>query len=397
MNPFDLYSVPRITFGRGKVAELGAIVASLGQSALVVHNGGEVGGGGAVDKAADSLRKANIRVTFHRQRGEPTVKGVDAALAAARQNDCDVLVGLGGGSAIDCAQATAGLLTNGGAALDYMEVIGHGRKITRPAAPWVAVPTTAGTGAEVTRNAVIGSPEHQYKASLRSEHLMARVALVDPELGVDTPPEVTAASGMDALVQLIESYTSKGANDLTDALAWQGITVAADSLVKVFNRGDEVAAREVMAYAALLGGITLTNAGLGAVHGFAAPLGANFPAPHGVICARLVPAVAEANAAASTTAGGSADRLRERYDRIGGILEIGLGEVELRFPPVSDELPRLLRTLVELLQIPRLSTYGLREEHIPEMVALAKKSSSMKFNPVVLADDVLSNILRSAL
>lgn len=393
MNAFDFYSVPRIAFGRGKVAELGAIVASLGQSALVVHNGGEVGGGGAVDKAADSLRKANLRIAFHRQRGEPTIKDVDVALAAARQNGCDVLLGLGGGSAIDCAKATAGLLTNGGAALDYMEVIGQGRKITRPAAPWVAVPTTAGTGAEVTRNAVIGSPEHKYKASLRSEHLMARVALVDPELGVDTPPAVTAASGMDALVQLIESYTSSGATPLTDTLAFKGLAPTRTALKKAFLGPEDVDAREKMAMASLLGGITLTNAGLGAVHGFAAPVGANFPVPHGVICARLMAPVIGANVDALKAASVQHPTL-DRYARLGHLLG---GHRGMMRGGAITALLDFVTSLVRSLAIAPLSRFGLRDEHIPAMVALAKKSSSMKFNPVVLADDVLANILRSAL
>src|SRR5258706_9575984 len=176
-----------------------------------------------------------------------------------------------------------------------MEFIGKGGKIPGPAAPWIAVPTTAGTGAEVTRNAVIGSPEHKFKASIRSENLLAKVALIDPELQVGVPPEVTAASGMDALCQLIESYTSTGAGVLTDALAERGMNLAIGAILRAYRDGNDLEAREQMALAALFSGITLTNAGLGAVHGFAAPLGANFPAPHGVICARLLPAVIAAN------------------------------------------------------------------------------------------------------
>jgi len=244
------------------------------------------------------LRDASVESTLFRQRGEPQVADVEQAVAAAREAGCDVLVALGGGSAIDCGKAVAGVVANGGTPLDYMEVIGQGRPLTRPALPWVAVPTTAGTGAEVTRNAVVGEPSKKFKASLRSELLLPRVALVDPELGVGVPPAVTAASGMDALCQLIESYTSTGAQPMTDALALRGIELAARALPRVYRDGTDLDAREDMALAALLSGVTLTNAGLGAVHGFAAPLGANFPVPHGTICGLLLPNVIRANRAA---------------------------------------------------------------------------------------------------
>src|SRR5690242_13186458 len=292
MSGFELSSVGRIFFGRGQVRRLGEIARSMGSAALVVHNG-------PVPAAVEAaLSGTGMRTVLVRQHGEPKVEDVDRGLAAARENGCDLVIGVGGGSAIDAAKAVAGLLTNGGAALDYMEVIGKGQKITRPAAPWVAVPTTAGTGAEATRNAVIGSPEKRFKASIRSEHLLPRVALVDPELGVGVPPDVTARSGMDALCQCVEAYTSIGANAMTDPMALHGVALAGRSLRRAFENGQDLDAREDMALAALLSGIALTNAGLGAVHGFAAPLGANFPAPHGTVCAALLPHVIAANVAA---------------------------------------------------------------------------------------------------
>jgi alcohol dehydrogenase class IV len=396
---FDFFSVPRIVFGRGRVAELGSIARGFGDSALIVHNGGEVGGGGAIDKAADSLKAAGVRLSFYRQRGEPTTTDVDGALTAARGDQCQVIIGVGGGSAIDCAKAVAGLLTNGGAALDYMEVIGQGRKITKPAAPWIAVPTTAGTGAEVTRNAVIGSKEHKYKASLRSEHLLAKVALVDAELGVGTPPAVTAASGMDALCQCIEAYTSKGASPLSDSVAIEGIHCIVLTLRDAFRTGADVDAREHMALGALCSGIALTNAGLGAVHGFAAPIGANFAVPHGVVCARLLAPVITANVAALHDADPKHPVL-DRYGMITGAAHWAL----LKQKPTRQRLGNTVHPLITFITglvsefaIPPLSQFGLREDDIGDMVSLAKKSSSMKFNPVVLADDVLANILRSAL
>jgi alcohol dehydrogenase class IV len=272
-----------------------------------------------------------------------------------------------------------------------MEVVGKGQKITRPAAPWIAIPTTAGTGAEATRNAVIGAPEKRFKASIRSEHMLARVALVDPELGVGVPPGVTASSGMDALCQVIESYTSTGANPMTDALALQGVSLASRSLRRAYENGHDIDAREDMALAALLSGITLTNAGLGAVHGFAAPMGANYPIPHGTACAALLPHVIEANVAAMRA---SQHTGLKRYADVGRAMADD--------PGLDDEaaIARCIEFTAELLRdlsIPRLGGFGLTETGIPEMVALARKASSMRFNPVALPDDALAGILRKAM
>lgn len=393
MPPFDFFTAPRITFGRGAFARLPELVAGLGSSALVVHNAGERGDGGAIDRLADALAAAKVRTTFIRQRGEPKVEDVDAGLAAARGNDCDVVIGFGGGSAIDAAKAVAGLMTNGGAALDYMEVVGRGQKIARPAAPWVAVPTTAGTGAEVTRNAVIGYPPEHFKASIRSELLLPRVALIDPELGVAVRPEVTARSGMDALCQCIESYTSTGANPITDGLALQGIALAARSLRRACADGADLDARTDMAMAALLSGITLTNAGLGAVHGFAAPLGANFPVPHGNVCAVLLPPVIAANVAALRQQSPDHPTLA-RYADVGRALT---GRRELDDVAAVGAAVVFVMELVRDLKIPPLATFGVGEADGPGMVALAKKSSSMRYNPVALSDDVLGGILRAGI
>ena len=279
------------------------------------------------------------------------------------------------------------------AALDYMEVVGKGRKITRTAAPWIAVPTTAGTGAEVTRNAVIGSPEHHFKASIRGEQLLARIALIDPELGVSTPPAVTASSGMDALCQCIESYTSTGAQPITDALALQGARAAAQSLRRAYNDGADLQAREEMAMSALLSGIALTNAGLGAVHGFAAPLGANFPAPHGTICAALLPHVIAANVAALRARRRQHPALA-RYAAVGRALGADeAGDSEAIDAAVQEQCAELARDL----HIPPLRQFGIAEKDVPAMVALAKKASSMRFNPVELPDGVLGDVLRKAI
>jgi alcohol dehydrogenase class IV len=271
-------------------------------------------------------------------------------------------------------------------------VVGKGQKITRPALPWMAIPTTAGTGAEVTRNAVIGYPEKQFKASIRSELLLPRLALIDPELQASVPPSVTASSGMDALCQLIESYTSSGANPMTDALALRGMSLAAARLRDAYHFGEDVEAREGMAMAALLSGMTLTSAGLGAVHGFAAPLGANFPIPHGTVCAALLPHVIEANVSAARAQSPGHPALA-RYAAIGRILTHGHFEEHEAIDNAIAEIASVARDL----KIPRLGTFGLTPAEVPAMVALARKSSSMRFNPVTLSDEALAGILERAL
>ena len=392
LRPFEFFNTPRILFGRGQSARLGEVVGKLGRSCLVVYNGGEPGGGGAVDRACERLDAAGLRVHPFRQRGEPTVDDVSRGVAAARDGGCDVLVGVGGGSAVDAAKAVAGVLSNGGTVLDYMEVVGAGKPLARAAAPWVAVPTTAGTGAEVTRNAVVGDPSRKFKASLRSQLLRPRAALVDPELGVKVPPDVTASSGMDALCQLVESYTSTNVQPITDALAVRGIELAARSLRRAYVDGSDLGAREDMALAALLGGITPTNAGLGAVHGFAAPLGAHFPVPHGTVCAALLPHVMAANVAALRRQSPDHPALA-RYAGVGRAL---IGQ-SLPEELAIESAVRAAAALVQDLQVPRLGRYGVTPAHVPDMVALARKASSMRYNPVALSDEALAEVLTRAL
>jgi len=390
---FEFRTVRRIVFGRGRLEQIGPLTAEFGRAALVVSNAGDAGDGGVVDRLADLLAASGVQEVFHRQRGEPRVADVERALAAAREAECDVVIGLGGGSAIDVAKAVAGLLTNGGSPLDYMEVVGAGLKITRPAAPWIAVPTTAGTGAEVTRNAVIACPERHFKASIRGEQLLASVALVDPELGVTVGPEITARAGMDALCQLIESYTATGSQPITDALAIRGISLAGRSLLRAYTDGNDLDAREDMAMAALLSGMTLTNAGLGAAHGFASPLGANFPIPHGVVCGTLLPHVMRANVAALR--GQSVEHpTLGRYAEIGRTLT---GRADLADPQAMDAGIRWVEQAAERLAIPKLGPFGLTREGLGPMVSLAGKSSSMRYNPVKLSEADLAEVLGRAL
>lgn len=387
MNPFDFNTPSRLIFGRGVVARLPQIVQSMGERVLIIANGPTVGP--ALCKLLDNTP---VHVTLHRQQGEPTVSDVQIALDLARHHEIQLIIGAGGGSAIDTAKAVAALLTNPGSPTDYMEVVGKGQKVTRPALPWIAVPTTAGTGAEATRNAVIGLPEKKFKASIRSELLLPRLALIDPTLGLDVPPGVTAASGMDALCQLIESYTSSGATPLTDTLALDGIARAARALPRAFHHPHDLDAREDMALAAWLSGVCLTNAGLGAVHGFAAPLGANFPVPHGVVCAALLPHVIQANIRALQSAGNS--QSLERYATIGRLLA---NDQTLDTDAALEAARHCTSHLAHELHIPRLSTFALKLESIPAMVELAKKASSMRFNPAPLDDTTLAQVLTAAL
>ena len=384
---FDFYPVPRIHFGAGQFDKLPDALRPLGTRVLVVHNADAL-----LPRLNDQLK--DIAHANFRQRGEPTTDDVERAVALAKQERCDYLVALGGGSAIDCAKAVAALLTNGGVPLDYMEVVGRGMKIINPSAPWIAIPTTAGTGAEATRNAVVAlsSSPTPFKASIRSEHLLPRLILIDPQLHVAVPPAVTARSGMDALCQCIEAYTSTNANAMTDPLALQGISLCAQSLRRCYTNGQDINARQDMALAALLSGICLTNAGLGAVHGFAAPLGAHFPIPHGVICGALLPHVIRENIAAIR--GHAPNPTLRKYAAIGRLLANDPSSSEEKgLAAAFDETTKLLHDL----RVPRLSNFGISASDVPTVVPLARKASSMRYNPVILSDDALARVLSDAL
>jgi alcohol dehydrogenase class IV len=362
MTSFEFATATRIVFGAGKSKELGAIVAGFGKRALVVR-----------PPAALNSRPPGVPFEVA---SEPTMSLVREGTERAQREGCDVVVGFGGGSAMDTAKAIAALLTNGGDPLDYVEVIGKGQAMAKPGAPFVAVPTTAGTGAEVTRNAVLFSPEHKVKASMRSPHMLARVALVDPLLTLGLPPAVTASTGLDALTQVIEPFVSCKANPMTDAICREGMKRAARSLRRAVEHGDDVAAREDMSLASLCGGLALANAALGAVHGFAAPIGGMFPnAPHGAVCAALLAPVMEMNVAAAERSRGS-ETLR-RYDEVRQIVG-DVGE------------------LVRALKVPRLRAFGVTEADFPAIIEKATTASSMKGNPVVLSADELREILARA-
>jgi alcohol dehydrogenase class IV len=381
---FEFAAASRIVFGRGSAGALGSHVSSFGHRALVV-----TGSNPSRTGVLERLNGAGVEVTPFRISAEPTTTVVTEGVGLAREAHCEVVVGVGGGSVLDGAKAIAALLTNGGEPLDYLEVIGAGRKIEKASAPFVAVPTTSGTGSEVTRNAVLASPEHRVKVSLRSVSMLPRVALLDPELTLSVPPDITASTGLDALTQVLEPFVSSRANPMTDALCRDALRRAARSLRRAYDDGRDIEAREDMALVSLYGGLALANAGLGAVHGFAGPLGGMLGAPHGALCARLLPGVITANVRA----------LRERQPespvltRYAEVARILTGREDAAPEAGAEWVGRL----GEALSVPALSEQGLATADLETAVSKSRRASSMRANPIELTDEELRAVLEQAL
>lgn len=388
---FQFATSARIVFGCGELGKIDQHLTSalgpalVGRRALVVT--------GSSRKRAERLLEALLEWAFPTAvvltHGEPTILDAERAVEVGRAHDADFVIGCGGGSALDLAKVTALLLANDGAPLDYLEVIGKGKIPENPALPIIALPTTAGTGAEVTKNSVLQSEEQRVKVSLRHDSMLPRLALVDPDLTMTVPRDVTAATGLDALTQCIEPYLSSLAQPLSDGIALQGIAAGARSLRAAIENGSDRVAREGMALCSLSGGLALANAKLGAVHGIAGPFGGMFESPHGAVCARLLPLVLEENLRA----------LRERepdnpaLPRFAEVARLLTGKPNAR--PEDGIL--WLEELVSDLNIPRLSTYGMRAEHLEELLQKSEKASSMKGNPLVLRRSELSLIVERAL
>ncbi|HMP77499.1 MAG TPA: iron-containing alcohol dehydrogenase [Kiritimatiellia bacterium] len=423
---FEFATATRIVLGTGRAAELPALAAEFGTRIALVT--------GASRRFEDRVEHVCVIPIA----GEPSFDAIRAGVDAARAARADTVVAIGGGSVLDAGKAIAMLLANGGDPLDYAELIGAGKPITRPSMPFIAVPTTAGTGSEATRNAVLFSAEHQLKVSLRSAHMLPRIALVDPELALALPPAQTAASGMDALAQLIEPFLSRRANPMTDALCHDGISRAARALPRAFADGGNLAARTELSLAALYSGIALANAGLGAVHGLAGPIGGLFNAPHGAVCAALLPGVFEENFLQTLEAGKNdykdhpqtllapgglappepkfaslprsqgtyAPATQGRGGRRQGFELVATGAVKFaevarlltgRSDATPEDAVRWLRELRTQLGIPGLAAYGIREEHAADIARKAQAASSMKGNPVALSDEVLARVVVEAL
>lgn len=382
---FEFATAARIIFGPGVLNEVGPLAPTYGKQALLVS-------GGHPERAqplVDLLQLNGVTVTTFSIRDEPSVELVQQGVEKAQQAQCDLVIAIGGGSVLDAGKAIAALATNPGEVMNYLEIIGRHQPITIAPLPFIAIPTTAGTGSEVTRNAVLSSAQHKLKVSLRSPLMLAKVAIVDPQLTHTAPREVTAASGIDALTQLIEPFVTPAANPLSDALCREGIGRAARSLRRAYNDGADAEAREDMALASLMGGLALANARLGAVHGFAGPFGGMFAAPHGAVCGRLLPNVMATNVRALKSREPQNPALA-RYTEVARLLT---GSADAS----AEDGVAWVRALVGELSLPSLSRYGFSQADVAALVGRAASASSMQGNPIRLVQDEMEDILLASL
>jgi alcohol dehydrogenase class IV len=382
---FDLAVPADIRFGAGRVSEVPEALAELGANRVLVVTGRTTS---RADRIRSALTEANISSVVFGVATEPSIERVRAAVALLAESGCDAVLGFGGGSALDVAKAVAVLATSGTDPLDHLEVIGSGRPIERPGLPCVAVPTTAGTGSEVTRNSVLSGSG--VKASLRSPLMLPKVAFVDPDLLAGVPKSTIASSGMDALSQLIEPLLSKRANPFSDALARDGIRRSARSLRRGYEEAmEDPGVREDLALASLFGGLCLANSGLGAVHGLAAAAGARLSAPHGAVCAAVLAAALDVNVRAMRERAPDHSALRRTIE----VAALLTGQPDA----TPEDAIAWLEELTTALSIPGLASYGLNEPEIAEVVAAAQKASSMRGNPIELSDDEVTEIVTRSL
>ncbi|WNB77398.1 iron-containing alcohol dehydrogenase [Methylomonas koyamae] len=389
--PFYIARLPRILFGRGRLNEAPALIAGYGRKALLVTGKQSFFGTPHWQSFIDALAGHGVEWRHCTVSGEPSPQLVDDTVSRFRSENIEVVVAIGGGSVLDAAKAIAGLLPSGDSVMDYLEGVGRNQTYRGPSTPFIAVPTTAGTGSEATKNSVLSvqGPDG-FKKSFRDECLVPEYAILDPDLLATCSPALIAADGMDALTQLLESYVSAKANPFTDALAWSGMAAVKSGFFPAW-RGEEPQAgegRAAMAYAALLSGITLAQVGLGSVHGLASPLGAFFPISHGVVCGTLVAAATEVNIRAMQ-AREPANPALAKYARVGRLLS---GENGLDDQQARDALIVLLAEWSDTLQLERLGAYGIAESDFPHIVANAR-GSSMQTNPIVLTDAEIEAVL----
>ena len=383
--PFSFSTAQRIIFGQGESAQLPSLAAAYGENLFVVTGANQ----NRFRPLLASLETRSHSCVIHSCEREPSIQDLEDAVVLARACKTQCIIGLGGGAVLDLAKAIAIMCTNPGQPLDYLEVIGHGQSFQHAALPYIALPTTAGTGAEVTKNAVLYSPEHAVKISMRHDSMIPRIALIDPELTMGMPAALTATTGMDALTQLIEPFLSPMATPITDALCRQAIPLAANALPVAYQTPEDRNAREAMALASLYGGVALANAKLGSVHGIAGPLGGMCPeAPHGLICARLLHDCLHINYQARER--GDQATLEKRYGELASLLTGGESDTP------EDGL-EVIQYLQKDLEIPRLASCGLTKEHFPELIKKSRQSSSMKGNPIELTEAELEQILTNAL
>jgi alcohol dehydrogenase class IV len=390
MHPFEFSTAQQILFGQGKTQQLPEIVRHhhLRRCLVVTTKSGA-----RFQSVIDRLTQADVEVIQFSVPTEPSIQLVREGTLKAISGECDGVIAIGGGSVIDTGKAIAALMRNTEDLMEYLEVIGKGKPMQNPSAPWIAVPTTSGTGSEVTRNAVLSSPEHKVKVSLRSTAMLPVAAIVDPNLTRELPPQQTAWSGLDALTQLIEPYVSRRANSITDALCLEALPLAALALPVVFQDGEDIDARTDMSLASLFGGLALANAGLGVIHGFAGPLGGMFDAPHGAICAALLPYGMAANIARlelTRNSDPSATKILDRYRVIARHLT-GKETAEPKDGVIFVE------KLIRELEIQPLRNFGMKESDAQEVVEKAMRANSMKANPVTLASEELTEVYLRAL
>lgn len=380
----DQFYVPtEIRFGRGALTSLGALAARYGRHAMLVCGAGFARRSGLLDRALDSLQRADVRVTvFDAVRGEANLSTVDDGITMARTLGVESVIGLGGGSAVDTAKAIAGAAPLPGSIWEYH----GGRAIEAAGLPFIAVPTTAGTGAEVTKNAVLIDPRNGVKYSIRDDRWFARVALLDPETTLSMTPEVTAGTGSDALCQAIESYTSIGANAVTDALAYRAIELIGAHLATAYAQPDDLGAREAMMAGSLMAGMAMASARLGGVHGMAHPLGSHYNIPHGVVCGLLLPYTMAYNR----------DYAREKYARVA--VALGVDTAGMDEAAAADAAVDAVRTLLRTIGIPEhLSAYGVSEDQFDAIIEESLPSGSLQHNPRPLAAEDVRRILQAAL
>ena len=394
LHTFSIARLPRLELGAGVFARVPDILAGYGRRVLVVTGARSFEAGPHWGQLTKGLEARGLEWLHFRVPGEPSPQLVDDAVREFREAKVEVVLGVGGGSVLDAAKAIAGLLRVGRSVMDYLEGVGPELPYEGPAVPFVAAPTTAGTGSEATKNAVLSvRGEQGFKKSFRDERLVAEYAIVDPDLLATCPPEVLAANGMDALTQLLESYVSTRSNPFTDTLALSGLDAARDGLLPWLEGGPEATeARARMAYASLLSGICLAQTGLGSVHGLASPLGAFYPIPHGVVCGTLVAACTAVNLEAMR----ARDRRNPALDKYGRVGEVLSGRGYDSRGEAGDALVRLLEEWTERLRLPRLGRYGLTAAGLDHAVANSR-GSSMKTNPIVLTDAEIRTCLERRL
>jgi alcohol dehydrogenase class IV len=386
----------RVIFGRGELARVGEAAAAYGRRAVMITGRSSGASTGAQGRIHEQLSRAGIEHRTIFNEGEPTIRGVDRLTAEARDFRPDLILGLGGGSAMDAAKAVAAMLTNAAgpssSVLDFLDGVGSGVKITKPTLPVIAIPTTAGTGAEATKNAVIRSDDRSFKKSLRSPLIRPTAALVDPTLTQTMPAGLTASCGADALTQLLEAFTSRRANLFTNGWAREGLALVAWALERAYLNPQDEQAREAMAMASLLGGLALDNAGLGAVHGLASPIGGFFEVPHGVVCGNLLPEITEVNIRAARRRAREDEGAHQAlvaYRRAACLFNGG-------FDCEAEELVEFLHAQREAMMIPHLRGFKVKEEDIPRIVG-GCRGGSMNTNPVDLTDEEITQALRQAL